>query len=174
MSTLPWTPDGRTEIGSVPAANPGGTGMQRQRDRRSAGHRAAFWVVLCLAWLPLLATAAPAARIAPDASYLPLAPQTTYLQDTAGGISVEEAARQFTDGRFAPLPDGDASFGFQTGAFWFHVAVTNQNPREQRWLLVQQYALSDHRHLRPVPRWAHHPPHRRRHLPVRAAQRALQ
>src|SRR5690606_15308485 len=34
--------------------------------------------------------------------------------------------------------------GFQDGAFWFHATVVNTDPDEPRWLLVQQYALSDH------------------------------
>lgn len=115
----------------------------RTTPRRYRGLAAGFWVLL-LACFPLLATASDApARIAVDASYLPLAPQTTYLHDADGTATIEAAKRHLDAGRFVPLPNGDASFGFQTGAFWFHVAVTNQNAREQRWLLVQQYALSD-------------------------------
>ena len=108
--------------------------------------------VLLLALWPLGTASATQARITRDASYLPLAPQTTYLHDAGGAATVDDARRLLADGRFAPLPEGDASFGFQTGAFWFRVSVVNENPREQRWLLVQQYALSDR-----IDIYAHYP-----------------
>jgi len=123
--------------------NPKGTGMRGRRDTRAARHWLALHALLLALLLPFAAAASAPARIGPDAAYLPLAPQTTYLHDAGGDATVDDATRQLAEGRFAPLPDGDASFGFQTGAFWFRVAVANANPREQRWLLVQQYALSD-------------------------------
>lgn len=142
MSTLPRTPEGAAgnRRGAL-TGHPGGTGMG-QRDDITWHRRLVQWVLLLALW-PLGAAAATQAHIAQDASYLPLAPQTSYLHDAGGAASVEDARRLLAEGRFAPLPDGDASFGFQTGAFWFRVNVVNGNPREQRWLLVQQYALSD-------------------------------
>src|SRR3546814_19142900 len=41
------------------------------------------------------------------------------------------------------MPDGQSEFGFQTGAYWFHATVRNENQAETRWVPVQQYALSD-------------------------------
>lgn len=142
MSTLPRTPEGAAgnRRGAL-TGHPGGTGMG-QRNDITWHRRLVQWVLLLALW-PLGAAAATQAHIAHDASYLPLAPQTTYLHDAGGAATVEDARRLLAEGRFAPLPEGDASFGFQTGAFWFRVNVVNGNPREQRWLLVQQYALSD-------------------------------
>ena len=142
MSTLPRTPEGAAgnRRGAL-TGHSGGTGMG-QRDDITWHRRLVQWVLLLALW-PLGAAAATQAHIAQDASYLPLAPQTSYLHDAGGAASVEDARRLLAEGRFAPLPEGDASFGFQTGAFWFRVNVVNGNPREQRWLLVQQYALSD-------------------------------
>src|SRR3546814_11425714 len=54
-----------------------------------------------------------------------------------------DAFRRAAAGEFAPLPDGQSEFGFQTGAYWFHATVRNENQAETRWVLVQQYALSD-------------------------------
>jgi two-component system, sensor histidine kinase LadS len=141
MSTLPRTPERRTADTHGRQGTPGGTGMP-SRTSPFARRGLAGWFLLLL-FVPLLAAADTPARITADASYLPLAPQTTYLHDAGGATTLDEAHRLLDSGRFGPLPNGDASFGFQTGAFWFHVRVTNENPREQRWLLVQQYALSD-------------------------------
>lgn len=116
--------------------------MPPPRNSLLTGAALAGWFVLLL-FVPVLAVAETSARITHDTTYLPLAPQTSYLHDAAGTATLDEAHRLLDGGRFEPLPNGDASFGFQTGAFWFHARVTNENPREQRWLLVQQYALSD-------------------------------
>jgi len=143
MSTLPRTPHGRPgETAGMRTGHPGGMGMQGRRTDTTSHPRWWVWLFALLLW-PMAAAASTPARIGPDASYAALAPHTTYLHDAGGAATLDEAQRLLDTGRFAPLPNGDASFGFQTGAFWFHVAVTNTNAREQRWLLVQQYALSD-------------------------------
>src|SRR3546814_8630994 len=54
-----------------------------------------------------------------------------------------DAFRRAAAGEFTPLPDGQSEFGFQTGAYWFHATVRNESQAETRWVLVQQYALSD-------------------------------
>ncbi|RZI94804.1 MAG: hypothetical protein EOP39_30150, partial [Rubrivivax sp.] len=46
-------------------------------------------------------------------------------------------------GQFKPLPNGSAAFGFQDGAYWFYLPLLNRETDEPRWLLVQEYALSD-------------------------------
>jgi diguanylate cyclase (GGDEF)-like protein len=73
-----------------------------------------------------------------------LSPYMTYRHDAEGVDRVQDALRKVDAGEFLPLPDGNAAFGFQRGTFWFHVPMINRNDNEQRWLLVQQYALSDH------------------------------
>lgn len=74
-------------------------------------------------------------------SHVSLSPYLTYYHDATGDEDLRAVTQR--PGRFLPLPSGSNAFGFQTGAFWFHANVTNRNGAEPRWLLVQQYALSD-------------------------------
>ncbi len=77
-------------------------------------------------------------------SQVSLSPHVSYYHDTSGSEDVDIADQRLHEGRFQPLPSDDASFGFQRGAYWFHVRIINHDRNEPRWLLVQQYALSDH------------------------------
>lgn len=101
-------------------------------------------VMLC--WL-LAATAfaqtTPTRELRPGTAIHPLADVTTWYHDVDGRAALADIQAVEHEGRFQPLPDGDASFGFQPGAYWFHARLLNRNPEEPRWLLVQQYALSD-------------------------------
>ncbi|MGX5730267.1 sensor domain-containing diguanylate cyclase [Pseudoxanthomonas beigongshangi] len=103
------------------------------------------WLLAGLLLLGAFAQAQPREPLvmSGDATTYPLAPHTTYFHDVDGqaGLDAIEASRHA--GQFRPLPGDDASFGFQPGAYWFHVRLLNRNLQEPRWLLVQQYALSD-------------------------------
>ncbi|MEL1264740.1 diguanylate cyclase [Pseudoxanthomonas putridarboris] len=138
MSTLARKPPGLDDPSGRRGAQ-GDTGM----GKRGIGKGWRWLAVVLLA--PWVCLAQPVAPLSIDAteSHVPLGAHTRYLHDGGGIASVEQARRALAEGRFVPLPNGDASFGFQTGAFWFHARVVNHNPDEQRWLLVQQYALSD-------------------------------
>ena len=118
-------------------------------------------------WLPALlalvaclpASARPVLELAPATASAPLAPHLGYRHDATGADRAEDAWRQVEAGGFAGLPGGKDAFGFQSGAFWFHATIVNRNPDEQRWLLVQEYPLSDRLdiHLRyPDGRTIHH------------------
>ncbi|TWI11933.1 diguanylate cyclase (GGDEF)-like protein [Lysobacter ruishenii] len=72
-----------------------------------------------------------------------LAPWTHYFHDAGAAADLDAARAAFNAGRFQPLPSQNPSFGFKEGAFWFHVRLANHAVTEPRWLLVQQYALSD-------------------------------
>ncbi|GHD69798.1 hypothetical protein GCM10007164_13320 [Luteimonas padinae] len=105
---------------------------------------------IAFVFVALLAAAGPAAaaadviELSPGTGELALSPHVTYLHDTDGRDTVQDAwARVGTDA-FAPLPGGNPAFGFQDGAFWVHARVVNRDPDEPRWLLVQTYPLSDH------------------------------
>lgn len=107
-----------------------------------------FWTVAALfaAWAVLAgARVAPATlRLEPGMRAVDLSTHTTYLHDPAGAMTLEDATRALQQGRFNPLPGGSSAFGFQPeGAFWFHVRLLNRDRQEPRWLLVQEYALSD-------------------------------
>ncbi|AKC87745.1 sensor domain-containing diguanylate cyclase [Pseudoxanthomonas suwonensis] len=98
--------------------------------------------------LLLLAVAIPAlaqapARLDTAQPQLALGPHTRYLHDESGAIDATQAWRQLEAGDFAPLPDAGAAFGFQPGAYWFHVVLENADPDQPHWLLVQDYPLSD-------------------------------
>ncbi|GAB3754535.1 sensor domain-containing diguanylate cyclase [Lysobacter olei] len=90
------------------------------------------------------ARAETALAIQPGTTSVHLAPWTRYFHDIAATADLNAASAALKAGRFQPLPSGSSSFGFREGAFWFHLRIANQDRTEQRWLLVQQYALSDH------------------------------
>ena len=85
----------------------------------------------------------PAHVLAPGESSVALGPYMTYRHDTQAADGASEAFARARAGDFAALPDGNPTFGFQDGAYWFYLPVVNSHPRESRWLLVQEYALSD-------------------------------
>lgn len=107
------------------------------------------WAWLILSGVLLLATTAHAQRatpplaLTPQADSVELAPYMSYFHDTDADADVGHVLQLLDGGRFAPLPDDNAAFGFRPGAFWFHADLINRNPGETRWLLVQGYALSD-------------------------------
>ena len=77
-------------------------------------------------------------------SQVDLAPHVAYYHDASGEEDLAAVQRHLKRGEFRALPDGNAAFGFQPGAYWFHARMLNRNRLEPRWLLVQQYPLSDH------------------------------
>lgn len=99
---------------------------------------------LCVCWLALTpAFAQQPVELRAGTSIQSLATHTWYAHDVAGQASFEQMRAQAAQGRFQALPAAGASFGFQPGAYWFHAQLRNDNTGEPRWLLVQQYALSD-------------------------------
>ena len=100
-----------------------------------------------LGWLLLWAGDADARAVAElgrGGETLDLTPYIAYHQDAEATAGPADMFARADRGGFAPLPDGGATFGFQDGAWWFHARLLNHDPDEPRWLLVQQYALSDH------------------------------
>jgi diguanylate cyclase len=96
----------------------------------------------------LLAGMAPARAVAPQAlepgqSAIPLGPYLSYRHDALAADGATEAFARAKAGEFVRIPDGNLSFGFQDGAFWFYLPVVNRHAEESQWLLVQEYALSD-------------------------------
>ncbi len=86
----------------------------------------------------------PALQLDIQTSRVDLAPYLSYYHDLSGADDLAAAREVLRVGGFAPIPNNNTAFGFQSGAHWFHVRIVNTNPREPRWLLVQKYALSDH------------------------------
>ncbi len=103
-------------------------------------------MVLCL-WLLLAVPGTPAAaavtELQPGRDEVALSPHIGYHHDGDASDRPADALRRAREGGFAPLPGGNPAFGFQRGAFWFHATVVNHDAAEPRWLLVQQYPLSD-------------------------------
>lgn len=107
-----------------------------------------------LAWLSALMlavalpcavqAASPALQLTPGHDDIQLSPYLTYRHDSGAVDEADDAFRRAAMGEFAPLPHGQSEFGFQPGAYWFHANLRNENPQEPRWVLVQQYALSDY------------------------------
>ncbi|HYM86340.1 MAG TPA: 7TM-DISM domain-containing protein, partial [Pseudoxanthomonas sp.] len=82
-------------------------------------------------------------EITAASSQMSLAPHTSYYHDTSGQEDLATVTRKLPAQAFQPLPGQNASFGFQDGAFWFHARVLNRDNADDKWLLVQEYALSD-------------------------------
>ena len=103
------------------------------------------WLV-AVAFL-LLAMAGPARAIEPlrlsGQEAVPLNNAVGYRHDMYASDGATDAFAHARAGRFSPLPGGSANFGFQKGAYWFYLPLVNTRQDESRWLLVQQYALSD-------------------------------
>ncbi len=99
--------------------------------------------------LALLLAAAGSARaqdpqvLEAGMSSLPLGPRILFRHDLQGSDGATEAFARARAGEFARVPNGNPTFGFQDGAHWFYLPVVNRHPDEPRWLLVQEYALSD-------------------------------
>ncbi|MBS0459373.1 MAG: GGDEF domain-containing protein [Proteobacteria bacterium] len=91
-----------------------------------------------------MASAPPALRLDAGDNSFQLSPGLRYWHDQRANASPEQAFSQAQTDVFAPLPGGNPAFGFQTGAYWFYLPIENMQRDEPRWLLVQEYALSDH------------------------------
>ena len=107
--------------------------------------RIGLWLLLATAGAAHAQAAQTGGPLVIDAgqSQLALSPYVDYLHDVDGDADLGAARRWQQEGRFQPLPSASAAFGFQPGAFWFHARLVNLHPGEPRWLLVQEYALSD-------------------------------
>ncbi|MET0328539.1 MAG: diguanylate cyclase [Luteimonas sp.] len=103
------------------------------------------WLLLaCLCWLPQAAAASrTGVQLAPGTDSVSLAPYLQYHHDSSEADDLATAWRRVDTHGMAPLPGGNDAFGFQRGTFWFHARVVNRDPRELRWMLVQEYPLSD-------------------------------
>ena len=107
--------------------------------------RIGLWLLLATAGAAHAQAAQTRGPLVIDAgqSQVALSPYVDYLHDVDGDADLDAARRWQQEGRFQPLPSASAAFGFQPGAFWFHARLVNLHPGEPRWLLVQEYALSD-------------------------------
>src|SRR5690606_9925928 len=102
------------------------------------------WLPALLALLVSLPISAQTVlELAPATANGSLSPHWAYRHAATSSDRDEDAWRHVDTGGFAALPDGKDAFGFQGGAFWFHATILNRNAGEQRWLLVQEYPLSD-------------------------------
>ncbi|QSX78017.1 sensor domain-containing diguanylate cyclase [Agrilutibacter solisilvae] len=97
----------------------------------------------CLLLAVLPAHAQSTVELGDGISRVDLSSQLRYYQDTTGTQSLDTIAHRLAQGEFVPLPQGNSALGFQDGAFWFHVRILNRSTDQLRWLLVQEYALSD-------------------------------
>jgi two-component system, sensor histidine kinase LadS len=86
----------------------------------------------------------PHAELDTGIDRLALSPFVTYYHDLDGKNDEINAIDLQKQGKFKPLPKGNATFGFRDGAYWFHVSIFNRSHTEQRWLLVLQYPLLDY------------------------------
>lgn len=117
-----------------------------RRKRTGIGEHARRWLLLgLLAGLAMAAAAWTQAplRLDADSPHRQLGPHTRYLHDAPGTMDADAAWRAVRAGRFDPLPASGAAFGFRQGAYWFHLVLENGDAAQPRWLLMQDYPLSD-------------------------------
>ena len=109
------------------------------------GRKRFTWISLLALLVMCAASAAAEKNVEIDAgtTQLALSPHATFYHDLAGKDDLATATRHLGEGAFKPLPGGNPSFGFQDGAYWFHATLRNRDNVEDKWLLVQEYALSD-------------------------------
>ncbi|WP_330970228.1 7TM-DISM domain-containing protein, partial [Lysobacter sp. A3-1-A15] len=107
--------------------------------RRSLILALASYLLLASGW----AQAQGVMELEAGTSQVSLSTHLQYFHDSDGDADLATVVRRARQQRFLPLPSDNAAFGFQTGAFWFHADLVNRRADEQRWLLVQEYALSD-------------------------------
>ncbi|WP_344759508.1 diguanylate cyclase [Luteimonas lutimaris] len=115
------------------------------RIERMLAWLAALGLALVVA-LPCAAQSAlpPAIELVPGHDDIQLSPYLTWRHDAGAVDDDADAFRRVQAGEFAPLPGGQSEFGFRPGAFWFHARVVNRHDIDSRWILVQQYSLSDY------------------------------
>lgn len=129
------------------------------RPARPRQLRPPAWLLCLCLWLAALAGPAAAQNVLSldyDTREVALAPFTGYYHDRDGRLGLDQVQQVQSRGGFKPLPDGNSSFGFQPGAYWFHIAALNRHAETPRWLLVQEFALSDRLDVYTRPR--HGPP----------------
>jgi len=102
---------------------------------------AALLLVLCSLAAPAAATGP--ATLGEQTQTLELGPYLDYRVDPDGRADATAMFAEARRGGFAPLPGGNATFGFSDGAYWFHAELYNDHPVEQRWLLALHYPLLD-------------------------------
>jgi len=105
------------------------------------------WISLLLGLLLAFGTtdsAAGPAVLEAGSERLALTPHLSYGIDETGRADASAMFSRASRGEFMPLPGDSAAFGFTQGAYWFHAPLFNQNPTEQRWLLVLHYPLLDY------------------------------
>lgn len=107
--------------------------------------------VIRLTWLALLGLACLSPAWADDSravlkaglTRLELSPYVGYRVDPEGRADASAMFQSAEQKPFQPLPNGNATFGFSNGAYWFHSRLFNLDNSEQRWLLVLHYPLLD-------------------------------
>lgn len=114
---------------------------------RGARGRFWWWLAGLVLWCAGIGTAV-ATNPAPlvleaDHATVSLSPRIAYYHDIDAGDGASEAFRRAHAGGFTPLPGSTPTFGFQDGAYWFYLPLVNRDAAEPRWLLVQEYPLSD-------------------------------
>jgi two-component system, sensor histidine kinase LadS len=102
-------------------------------------------LITLLAWISAPALAAMStAEVDAGNDRLALSPFVSYYHDLDGQNDAINMADLVAQGKFKPLPHGNATFGFNRGAHWLHARLQNRGHSEQRWLLVLQYPLLDY------------------------------
>jgi len=105
--------------------------------------RSLFLLFAAIAFSGAAQAAPERADVTPGLTELPLSPFVGYYMDADGSADASSMFQAAASGRFRPLPNGNATFGFKDGAYWFHTRLFNKGNPEERWLLVLQYSLLD-------------------------------
>ncbi|MBC7657874.1 MAG: hypothetical protein H7147_11995, partial [Frankiaceae bacterium] len=77
-------------------------------------------LILALAGACLVQAKPGRVTVSPGLTDLSLSPHMTYLVDPEGRADASSMFQAAAQDRFKPLPNGNATFGFGDGAYWFH------------------------------------------------------
>lgn len=111
--------------------------------RRACAGAVACWLGLLGFLLPLLAWAAPA-PLGDDTGRLDLGPHLAVLEDPEGRLGLHDVRSDPHAGRFEPLGERTASFGYSGSAWWLRAHVRNDADRVRALVLRQSYVLLDY------------------------------
>ncbi|HBK55336.1 MAG TPA: hypothetical protein DDZ76_03485 [Xanthomonadales bacterium] len=84
----------------------------------------------------------PTIQVDATSEPIELTPALRVLHDPGAERSFASVVEDVDD--FQPLPDGRATFGFGSGAYWLHARLVGADPDDSQRILLLRYALIDH------------------------------
>jgi len=78
-----------------------------------------------------------------------LDPYLEVLRDETDSLGLDEVRALHKQGKFQHMRR--SAMGFRSGSYWFHLHLVNNDRRQQQWLLMQRFALTDRIDVHVIP-----------------------